>query len=173
MSPYGVSKLATEGYAVAYGHSYGMRTLAFRFFNVFGPGQRADHDYAAVIPRFLDATLNGKPVTVYGDGTQSRDFTYVDTVCAALYSSAVHKVSSPTPMNLAFGTNTTLLELIELIEQQLGHDVSIDFAAPRAGDIAASQADGSLLKSTFPELHPIDLADGLEQTIAWFRAALA
>lgn len=170
MSPYGVSKLATEGYAVAYGHSYGMRTLAFRFFNVFGPGQRADHDYAAVIPRFLDAALNGRPVTVYGDGTQSRDFTYVESVCAALFAAATRRVGSESPMNLAFGTNTTLLELIALMGEQLGSEVAIEFSDPRAGDIRASQADGSLLRRTFPEISPTKLEDGLEQTIAWFKS---
>ena len=84
MSPYGVSKLASEQYTLAYQQSYGMATLAFRFFNVFGPLQRAGHVYAAAIPIFIDALLRGAPLPINGDGTQSRDFTYVDTVCAVI-----------------------------------------------------------------------------------------
>jgi UDP-glucose 4-epimerase len=84
MSHYAVSKLATEAYANAYGYAYGMKTAAFRFFNVYGPGQAADHAYAAVIPKFIDAALKDQPLHIEGDGRQTRDFTYVDTVCEAL-----------------------------------------------------------------------------------------
>ena len=84
LSPYAASKLATEAYALAWQHTYDMPVLAFRFFNVFGPLQAAGHAYAAVIPAFIDAALRGVPLPVHGDGTQSRDFTYVDTVTAVL-----------------------------------------------------------------------------------------
>ena len=93
MSPYAVSKVATESYALAFQHSMGLPTLAFRFFNVFGPLQPADHVYAAVIPLFLDAAMAGRPLTVFGDGLQSRDFTYVDTVCETITRAIVEKTT--------------------------------------------------------------------------------
>ena len=112
MSPYGVSKQATEGYTIAYNFSYGTKNFAFRFFNVYGPGQAAGHAYAAVIPKFLDAALSKEPLTVHGDGRQSRDFTFVGTVCAVIATAITERTTSNDPVNLAFGTNTTLLELI-------------------------------------------------------------
>lgn len=169
MSPYAVSKLATEGYALAYQFSYGLKTLAFRFFNVFGPGQAADHAYAAVIPKFLDAALRGEAVEVHGDGLQSRDFTYVQTVCEVIADAILRQVHDTEPLNLALGTNTTLLELLEEIESQLGHPVARTFVAPRVGDVRASQADPSRLVDLFPDISPVSLTDGLAATLAWFR----
>lgn len=170
MSPYAVTKLATEAYLVAYGHSYGLRTLAFRFFNVYGPRQSAGHDYAAVIPRFIEAALAGDSLPVEGDGTQSRDFTYVDSVCDAIHQSLRLRLSSPSPVNLAFGTRTTLLRLIELIEQAVGQPVSIDHRPPRVGDVRESQADTTLLRSLLPDLAPVDLEAGVRATVDWFRS---
>ena len=169
MSPYAVSKLATEGYALAYQYSYGLKTLAFRFFNVYGPGQAAGHAYAAVIPKFLDAALNGRPLEIHGDGTQSRDFTFVDTVCAVILDALVRQVFSPDPVNLAYGTNTTLLELIELMEEELGYPVARTFMEPRTGDVRASQADSSRIREMFPDVEPLSLERGLAATIRWFR----
>lgn len=169
MSPYAVSKQATEGYALAYQFSYGLKTLAFRFFNVYGPLQAADHAYAAVIPKFLDAAFEGKPAQIHGDGGQSRDFTYVDTVCAVIHTAVRDHVSSPDPVNLAYGTNTTLLELLDDIEGQLGHPVSREHTDPRTGDVRASQADNSRVRELFPTVDPVSLDDGLVETIAWFR----
>ena len=169
MSPYAVSKLATEGYALAYQFSYGLPTLAFRFFNVYGPGQPADHAYAAVIPKFLDAALNDRPVTIHGDGTQSRDFTFVETVCTVLLDAAVRKVTSTEPVNLAYQTNTSLLELLELIEGQLGHPVAREFIERRVGDVKASQADCSRVRELFPRAAPVSLDEGLKQTSEWMK----
>ena len=168
MSPYAVSKQATEGYALAYQYSYGLKTLAFRFFNVYGPWQAAGHAYAAVIPKFLDAALNGRPLEIHGDGTQSRDFTFVDTVCAVIDDALRRRVFSPDPVNLAYGTNTTLLELIDLMEDQLGHSVGKDFTAPRVGDVRASQAENSRVRELFPDVQPVSLEAGLAATIDWF-----
>lgn len=170
MSPYAVSKHATEGYTIAYGFSYGMKTLAFRFFNVFGPQQPADHDYAAVIPRFLDAALNGRPITVHGDGLQSRDFTYVKTVCATIFDAYQRGISSLDPVNLAFGTNTTLLDLLERIEAALGYKLDVQHVESRIGDVRASQSDGLRVKELFPSITPVDLDDGLAETIQWFQS---
>jgi len=116
VSPYAASKLATEQYALAWGTSYGLRALAFRFFNVFGPLQAAGHDYAAVVPAFVEAALRGEPLPVHGDGTQSRDFTYVGSVCSVLADAVERRVADPEPVNLAFGSRVTLLEVIAELE---------------------------------------------------------
>lgn len=170
MSPYAVSKQATEGYALAYQFSYGLKTLAFRFFNVYGPGQAAGHAYAAVIPKFLEAALAGRPLEIHGDGTQSRDFTFVNTVCAVIYHAVRGQVYSPDPVNLAYGTNTSLLDLAALVERQLGHPVEKHFSAPRVGDVRASQADSSRVQQLFPDVKPVGLKSGLTSTIEWFRS---
>lgn len=173
MSPYAVSKAATEGYAIAYNFSYGMKTLAMRFFNVYGPGQPADHDYAAVIPKFLDAALDGRPLPVHGDGMQSRDFTFVETVCAAILAAVTDKVNSRDPVNLAFGTNTTLFELVSRLETALDTNLQVEHTDPRVGDVRASQSDGVRIRELFPTLEPHPLDDGLRQTIEWFKTIRA
>lgn len=172
LSPYAVSKLATEGYAMAYRASYGLGTLAFRFFNVYGPSQSAGHAYAAVVPKFIDAALAGRPLEVHGDGTQSRDFTFVDTVCRVLMDAIRRRVSHPGPVNLAFNTNTTLLELIAQLEGLLGHELDKQFTDPRVGDVKASQADAVLVGELFPEVTPVELADGLAATLDWYRGRI-
>lgn len=169
MSPYAVTKLATEGYALGYQASYGLKALAFRFFNVYGPGQAANHDYAAVIPKFIHAALSGEPAEVYGDGHQSRDFTYVDTVCQVIMDAVLNGKSSEAPVNLAFNTHTTLLELLKMIEELVGHPVKRIHYEPRRGDVKASQADPTAILEMFPDAHPIDLSTGLTNTINWFK----
>ena len=171
MSPYAVSKLATEQYAMAYARCYGLDVLPFRFFNVFGPGQMPGHVYAAVIPVFVHAALTGSPLPVHGDGEQSRDFTYVGTVVETLAEAVRSRVTS-TPTNLAFGTRTTLKELVRLIEEQLGKSVDVQFGEPRPGDVRHSQASNELLRSLFPDVRPMDLPRGLKETISWMRTGL-
>jgi UDP-glucose 4-epimerase len=173
LSPYAASKLATEAYALAWGHSYGMPVLAFRFFNVFGPLQPAGHAYAAVIPAFVDAALRGRPLTVHGDGTQSRDFTYVGTVTSVLADSVVRHVSSPDPVNLAFGARISLLEIIGLLEEMLGHRLEREHTASRAGDVPHSQADNTRLMALFPDVVPVPFTDGLRATVDWMRSTVA
>jgi len=169
MSPYAVTKAATEGYAIAYQFAYGIKTLAFRFFNVFGPGQAANHAYAAVIPKFLDAAMNGRPVEIHGDGLQSRDFTFVETVCGVIASAVKKQTHSLDPVNLAYGTNTTLLTLLDEMEHQLGHPIERVHVDPRTGDVRASQANNERVRDLFPEIEPVALTDGLAKTIEWFR----
>jgi UDP-glucose 4-epimerase len=170
MSPYAGSKLATEGYALAWQASYDLPVLAFRFFNVYGPLQPADHVYAAVIPRFVHAALAGEPLTVHGDGTQSRDFTYVGTLCAVVADALARRVTSPEPVNLAFGTRCSLLDLIGELEAIVGHPVSRVHEANRRGDVPHSQADASRLFGLFPDIAPVALADGLRATVDWMRS---
>lgn len=171
MSPYAVSKLATEQYVLAYQQSYGMETLAFRFFNVYGPGQKAGHAYAAVIPVFIDALLGGQPLPINGDGSHSRDFTYVGTVCRVLLDAATRRVSNPEPVNLAFGSNTTLTELVETIGQVTGRATQVEHLNARPGDVKHSQADNAVLRSLFPEVQPVPLEQGIAETVAWFEAS--
>lgn len=175
VSPYAASKLATEQYALAWASTYGFGALAFRFFNVFGPLQPAGHDYAAVVPAFVDAGLAGRPLPVHGDGTQSRDFTFVGDVVRALGDAVERSVAHPAPVNLAFGTRTTLLELIEVLEGAIGHPVEREHQPVRAGDVPHSQADQSRFRSLFPDIRPVPLAEGIRATVQWFRdeAAIA
>jgi UDP-glucose 4-epimerase len=170
VSPYAVSKLASESYALAYQHCYGIDALALRFFNVFGPLQRADHDYAAVVPAFVSAALAGRPLPVHGDGRQTRDFTYVDTVTRVIIDALERRVASPRPVNLAFGTRTNLVHVIELLEQILGRKLEVAHGEPRAGDVRDSQADSTRLRSLFPDVEPDELARGLRQTVEWMCA---
>ena len=170
VSPYAVSKLATESYAIAYNYSFGLKTLAFRFFNVFGPYQLADHVYAAVIPRFLDAALNDRPLTVHGDGFQSRDFTYVDTVCSAIFVAVQSQLTAGDPINLAFGTSTSLIDLIGKIETLIGARVAVEHIESRTGDVRASQSDGLRIRELLPQVEPVPFDVGLANTVAWFRS---
>lgn len=171
MSPYAVTKLATEQYPLAYQQSYGMDTLAFRFFNVYGPRQKAGHVYAAVIPTFIEALLRGDVLAINGDGSHSRDFTYVGTVCGVLLEACERRVSHPEPVNLAFGTNTTLSELVTRIEDAAGLQANVHHREPRPGDVKHSQADNAVLRSLFPNVQPISLEQGLAETLAWFKEA--
>jgi len=171
MSPYAASKLATESYTLAWSHSYGIPTLALRFFNVFGPLQPPLHTYAAVIPAFVFAAMTKRPLPVHGDGTQSRDFTYVDSVVEVIADAIVRRVSHKEPVNLAFGTRITLLQLIAKLEEVLGRTLPIDFLPTRVGDVPASQADASKLGELFPGLEPTPLLEGLQATVDWFKSA--
>jgi UDP-glucose 4-epimerase len=173
LSPYGVSKLATEAYALAYATSFGLPVLPFRFFNVYGPLQPAGHAYAAVIPTFVSAALDGRPVPVHGDGLQARDFTYVGSLTDVIVQASLHRVTRATPVNLAFGTRTSLLELRNVLAEVLGKPIETAFLPPRAGEIRESQASPRLLRQLFPEVRPMSLADGLRMTVTWFEQAMS
>jgi len=170
-SPYAVSKLATESYALAHAACFGFGALAFRFFNVFGPLQTAGHAYAAVVPSFVAGALADEPVVVHGDGGQTRDFTYVTSVCEVLAAVVRDGVVSERPVNLAFGGRATLLEVLELLEAILGHPIERVHTAARAGDVRDSQADQTILRALVPGIEPVGLEDGLRRTVEWFRAA--
>lgn len=170
VSPYAASKAAAESAVLAYQHSYGLPVLAFRFFNVFGPLQPADHDYAAVIPRFLAAALAGRPAEIHGDGHQSRDFTYVGTVVRVILDALTRRATHPGPVNLAFGSRTDLIGVLGMMEELLGHPIERHHIEPRAGDVRHSQADSTRLRSMFPEVQPVPLGEGLAETLAWFQS---
>jgi UDP-glucose 4-epimerase len=166
MSPYAVSKLATEQYAMAYAQCYRLPVLPFRFFNVFGPGQLPGHAYAAVIPAFLEAALTGKPLPIHGDGEQSRDFTFVGTVTETI-TQALKRQVIESPINLAFGTRTTINDLARLIEREVGRELAIEYQPARPGDVRASQADNRQLRRLFPEVEAVELESGLRTTVQW------
>lgn len=170
VSPYAASKLAAESYALAWAAVYGLDVLAFRFFNVFGPLQAADHAYAAVVPAFLSAALDKRPLPLHGDGSQSRDFTFVGTVVDILVDALCRRVCLDRPVNLAFGSRVTLLELIARLEVILGRDLDVEHLPRRPGDVAASSADGTQLLKLFPDVQPVSLATGLAETLEWFQS---
>jgi UDP-glucose 4-epimerase len=172
ISPYAVSKLAAESYALSYGQCFEVPVLVFRFFNVFGPLQPAGHAYAAVIPTFVDAALRGEPLPVHGDGMQTRDFTYVGTVCEVIADAVSRGVVQDEPLNLAFGTRRSLLEVIGTMQLLLGRELDVQRLSSRPGDVRDSQADQRRLRAAFGHIEPVDFDKGLGATIEWFEAAL-
>ena len=171
-SPYAASKLAAESYTVAYRASFGLDALAFRFFNVFGPLQRHDHAYAAVVPLFVRSVLLGEPVPVHGDGEQSRDFTFVDTVVDVLVQAVQGRVSCDTPVNLAFGNRTTVNELVALLAKVFDRPIAVTGLPARAGDVRHSQATGASVRRLFPLVEPVALETGVRRTVEWTRRSL-
>lgn len=169
MSPYAASKLATESYTLAYRASFGVSALALRFFNVYGPHQSVGHAYAAVIPAFVDAALRGEPLRVYGDGNQSRDFTFVGTVAQVLVDAVTRRVVTDTPVNLAYGNRVPLLTLIDKLRPLVDLPIEVRHLPARAGDVRESQADHTRLRVLFPQIQPLPLEAGLAQTVAWYR----
>lgn len=169
VSPYAASKLAAESATLAYGHSFELPVLAFRFFNVFGPLQDADHPYAAVVPTFIASALRNEPLPVHGDGKQTRDFTFVGSVTAVLTAAVVDRVCDPAPVNLAFGSRVSLLDLIDVLESVLGRPLERLHSDPRPGDVRDSQADQTRLRALFPAIEPVGLEEGLAATVQWFR----
>ena len=168
-SPYAASKLAGEAYVLAYQDSFGIPALPFRFFNVYGPLQAPGHAYAAVVPAFFYAALHGQPVSIHGDGSQTRDFTHVDTVATVIGDAILGKVTSRTAVNLAFGTRYSLLDVLSIMEELLGHRVERMHGPSRTGDVRDSQAASDLLMSLFPEVSPVLLRQGLTSTLEWIR----
>lgn len=169
LSPYAASKLAAESYVLAYAACYDLPVLAFRLFNVFGPLQTAGHAYAAVIPAFVDAAMSGRPLPLHGDGTQTRDFTYVGSVCTLIREALVRRVTWEGPVNLAFGTRRSLKDVIAMLEGIIGHRLAVLHTPPRVGDVPHSQAATQRLSALFPDLHAVDFAEGLEATVRWAR----
>ena len=168
-SPYAASKLAGEAYVLAYGSSFGFDVLPFRFFNVYGPLQAAGHAYAAVVPAFVEAALQGRPLPVHGDGQQTRDFTHVQTVAHVIATAIENRITSATAVNLAFGTRTSLLKVIDLLSEIVGRPLDVDHLATRPGDVRDSQADNSILRGLFPAVEPVDLEVGLRTCVDWMR----
>lgn len=165
LSPYAVTKAAGELYCSVFQHVYGLSTVSLRYFNVFGPRQNPYSQYAAVIPKFIIALLNNSPPTVYGDGEQSRDFTFVRHVVEANVRAC--ESSKTGTFNIACGRSITLNELIDLLSEILGKTIAPTYGAPRLGDVRHSLADITKAQSLGYEPHS-NLKEELEETIRWF-----
>ena len=170
-SPYAASKLAAEHYIHSLGELNGIETVVLRYFNIFGPGQDPQSTYAAVVPRFITAALHGKAPTVYGDGHNSRDFTYIDNVVAANLLAAEREAISGLTCNIGCGGRYDLLELLEAIADEIGRPVTPVFEPPRLGDVAHSQADVSLARDRLGYEVRVDFREGIRRTVAWYKAS--
>ncbi len=167
-SPYAVTKLTGELYARSFLNVYGLETVCLRYFNVFGPRQDPDSPYAAVIPIFISAMNEGKSAPVNGDGSQTRDFTFVKNVVRAnLLACEADKQIAGRAMNAACGGSISLLKLVELINKELGTDIKPTFQPNRSGDVMHSKADISLAKKLMNYEPVIDFEDGLKKTVEY------
>lgn len=171
-SPYAVSKLAAEHYCRVYAELYHLETVALRYFNVFGPRQRPDSAYAAVIPLFIDALLTNRPPVVHGDGGQSRDFTFVDDTVAAnlAAATALAERCSGHVYNVAGGRSITLMELLDQLGDLLDVHPEPTFTAARAGDVRRSRADIAAARRDLGYRALVSVSDGLARTVAWAQA---
>jgi UDP-glucose 4-epimerase len=169
LSPYAVAKLAGEYYCQAYFHSFGLETVGLRYFNVFGPRQDPDSPYSAVIPLFVSRILHGERPKIYGDGLQSRDFTYVANVVHGNLLAAERPNIGGRVFNLADGGQTTLLQLLDILSRLLRKPVEPEFLPPRVGDVRESLADITLARRLLGYEPQVRLADGLERTVAYYR----
>ncbi len=171
ISPYAVAKQAGEAYCRSFSHVYGLETVALRYFNVFGPRQDPLSQYSAVIPKFITALLRGEAPVVYGDGEQSRDFTYIDNVVDAnLRAAAADGVSGQT-FNVACGDRISLNRLLEEIRGILGSDLEATYREPRQGDVKHSLADISRAREQLGYEPLVGFNEGLQRTIEALRAA--
>jgi nucleoside-diphosphate-sugar epimerase len=169
LSPYALHKFASEGLCGLFTRLYGLETVALRYFNVFGPRQDPASDYAAVIPRFVHAAVTGLRPTVYGDGTQTRDFVYIDDVVQANLLAAEAPEATGKVVNIGRGERTSLLELLAMLGTLLGATLIPQFAAARPGDIHESVADITLARRVLGFEPRTGFGEGLARTAAYFR----
>jgi UDP-glucose 4-epimerase len=168
LSPYAVTKLACESYLRVFATLYGLETLNLRYFNVFGPNQTPDGAYAAAIPRFVDAALSGRPIPIFGDGEQTRDFCYVDnTVHANLLAASCSKKLEGQIVNIAGGRRIGLNELVRELERVMGKKVAVDHLAERPGDIRHSLADITVARELLDYEPHVRWEDGLKPTVEY------
>ena len=168
MTPYAASKLAGEAYVQAYAASYDVPVTLLRFFNVFGPRQRPDHAYAAVLPKWIWLAMQKQPIDVYGDGSASRDFTYIDTVLDIAVNAMNEKVVTEGAMNLAYGNRIFLNDVIAMLRKHFP-DLQVNYKSERLGDVKESQNAPELLKNLFPKVQPKDFETALSETIDWLK----
>ena len=170
LSPYAVAKLAGEYYCQSYFHSFGLETVGIRYFNVFGPRQDPDSPYSAVIPLFVNRILTGQRPIIFGDGLQSRDFTYVANVVHGNLLAAERPNIGGRTINLADGGQTSLLQLLKILGELLGKSIDPDFRPARVGDVRDSLADISLARKLLGYEPQIRLEEGIKRTIAYYRS---
>ena len=172
-SPYAVTKLAGEHYCRVFWELFGLETVSLRYFNVYGPRQRPDSRYAAVIPLFVDALLRGVPPEVHGDGLQTRDFTFItDAVAANLRAAqAPARQCAGRAYNVAGGASYSLLDLLAILERLIGVEVAPSHVAPRAGDVRHTRADIAAAAADLGHRPAVSFEEGLARTVEWRRGA--
>ena len=169
ISPYAASKLADELYCGLFSRGFGLETVAVRYFNVFGPRQSLENEYAVVIPKFITCLLRKESPPVYGDGKQSRDFTYVDNVVdGTILASQTARVSGEV-FNIALGEEHSVLDLLQELNTIMGLSIPPDFKPPRPGDVQRTLADPSKAQRMLRWQGRVTFAEGLRRTIDWFR----
>ncbi len=171
LSPYAADKVYGENLCRVFSASMGLECVGLRYFNVFGPRQRPDSAYAAVIPRFIEAVIAGNQPVIYGDGGQSRDFTFVQNVIGANLLAADAANAAGHVVNIGNGSRTTLLEVLNKICEVCGKETAPIHEGVRAGDVRDSQADISLAQRVLGFEPTVDLSAGLKLTVDWFRTA--
>jgi UDP-glucose 4-epimerase len=172
LSPYAVAKLTGEYYCSVFYKIFGLETVSLRYFNVFGPYQDPASQYAAAIPAFVTAILKDEPPTIYGDGEQSRDFTYIDNVVDANLLAGRAKRTQGEVVNIACGKAVTVNEIIEMINELLGKSVKPKYIAPRPGDVKHSLADITAARNLINYRPKVSFSDGLRLAIDWYKANL-
>ena len=172
LSPYAVAKLTGEYYCSVFCKIFGLETISLRYFNVFGPYQDPASQYAAAIPAFVTAILKDEPPTIYGDGEQSRDFTYIDNIVDANLLAARAKRTQGEVVNIACGQAVTVNEIIDMINNLLGKNVKPQYTDPRPGDVKHSLADITAAKNLIDYQPKVSFNDGLRLAIDWYKANL-
>ncbi len=168
ISPYGASKLAAEDYYRTYARALGLPTVALRYFNVFGPRQDPESAYAAVLPRFMKAWSEGRAPTIYGDGEQSRDFTFIDNVVAANLLACESEAAWGRAINVACGGSIRVNELARVVQEAMGSEIAPEHVGERAGDIRHSRADIGVARQTMGYEPRVDFEEGIRRTVEWF-----
>jgi nucleoside-diphosphate-sugar epimerase len=169
LSPYAAAKLAGEYFCQAFSQSMGLEAVGLRYFNVFGPRQDPKSQYSAVIPLFTTAVIEGRQPTVYGDGQQTRDFTFVENnVRANILAATTKNPVAGKVINVACGTSYSLLDLLRVINEALGKDVQPIFAPARVGDVKHSLADIQMARELLGYDVFVDFDEGMKRTVAWY-----
>jgi len=168
ITPYAASKMSGEGLSLAYAKTYELPVSTFRFFNIYGPWQRPDHEYAAVVPKWISKCMKGEEIEIFGDGEQTRDFTYVGTVVNVIIDCILNKILHPEPVNLAYGNNISLNQVTELLKNSFPN-LKVKNLSPRAGDVLHSKNDPGLIKALYPDVDIEKFETSLEKTIDWFK----
>jgi len=169
ISPYALTKLAGEYYCRVFSQNYGLETVSLRYFNVFGPRQALDDEYAVVIPKFINCMLRDQPPPVHGTGRQSRDFTYIENVVEANISAAITPGIRYEVFNVACGKDQTILDLVDILNKIMGKSIKPVFTPPRPGDVFRTLADISNIKTKLGYEPKIDFEEGLKKTVEWFK----
>ena len=170
MSPYALQKYVGERYCKLYYELYGLETISLRYFNVFGPGQDPHSEYSAVIPKFINCLLNNQPITIYGDGEQSRDFTFVENVVHANMLALNAAAAGGEMCNVGCGERISLNRLVVLLETEIGRKARVIRVEPRLGDVRHSLADVDRARAVFNYQPKIGVEEGLRRTVASYFA---